>query len=58
MLSIEKTKKLIGDPNMSDEEAEKIRDEFRALAEIIFEDWYEKRRIARQTKTAEEQVKK
>lgn len=43
MLSIEDTKKILNDPNMSDEEATKIRDGFRALVEIIFEQWlYEK----------------
>lgn len=39
MLSIERVKQLLSDPLMSDNEAEKIRDEFRALAEVIFEQW-------------------
>ena len=39
MLSIEKTKKILNSPDMSDEEAEKIRDGFYNLAEIIFEKW-------------------
>ena len=34
MLSIETTKKILKRPNMSDEEAELIRDEMRTLAEI------------------------
>lgn len=43
MLSLERTKTLLNDPLLSDKEAEKIRDGFRALAEIIFEKWQEKR---------------
>ena len=43
MLSVERTKELLGDLNMSDEEATEIRNNFRALAEVIFEQWqYEK----------------
>ncbi|MFA5393810.1 MAG: hypothetical protein WC081_04045 [Candidatus Ratteibacteria bacterium] len=43
MLSIEETKKILKDPNMSDEEATEIRDGFHSLVEIIFEQWlYEK----------------
>ena len=37
MLSVEKTKELIDDKNISDEEAKKIRDDIYELAEIIFE---------------------
>ena len=44
MLSIERTKKLLNDPTLSDKEVEEIRDDMHALAEIIFEDWMEKRR--------------
>jgi CRISPR/Cas system-associated endonuclease Cas1 len=43
MLSIERVKELLGDQKISDKEAEEIRDGFRALAEIIFEQWKEKR---------------
>jgi hypothetical protein len=39
MLSIERTKQLLGKPGMSDEEAEKIRDSVRSFVEIIFEKW-------------------
>jgi hypothetical protein len=39
MLSIEETKKILKDPNMSDEEATEIRDGFYNLVEIIFEQW-------------------
>lgn len=39
MLSIERTKELLGDPSLSDAEVEQIRDEFQILVEIIFEKW-------------------
>lgn len=39
MLSVEETKRLIGDENLSDVEASEIRDAFRILGEIIFEQW-------------------
>lgn len=41
MISVEHTKELIGRPNISDAEAEKIRDSMRSLIEIIFEQWQE-----------------
>lgn len=45
MLSVERTKELIGEPNMSDDEAEALRDSVRAMAEVMFEQWqYEKRK--------------
>lgn len=39
MLSTKRVKELLKDRNLSDEEAEKIRDGFRELAEIVFEKW-------------------
>jgi len=39
MLSIERTKELLADATISDQEAESIRDSFRDLAEIIFNKW-------------------
>jgi len=42
MLTIGRVKNLLNDPTIADEEAEKIRDEFHALAEIIFENWQSK----------------
>ncbi len=48
MLSIQRVKVLIKDRNLTDNEAEEIRDVFRALAEIIFEKWQEDKK----TKTA------
>lgn len=37
MLTIERTKQLLNNPALSDKEAEAIRDDFRLLAEIIFQ---------------------
>ena len=39
MISVERTKEILNDPNISDEAAEKIRDDFRIFAEMIFEKW-------------------
>ena len=39
MLSVERTRELLDDPSISDEEVEQIRDECRIFAEIIFEQW-------------------
>ena len=39
MLSLERAKKILNDPGLSDKEIEEIRDEFHLLAEIIFEKW-------------------
>jgi hypothetical protein len=44
MLTIEQTKKLLNNPAITDEEAEKIRDDSRMLAELIFEAWLTKRK--------------
>ena len=45
MLSIQRTKELLDDHKISDEEAEKIRDNIRALGEVMFEQWqYERRK--------------
>ncbi|KKQ35284.1 MAG: putative cytosolic protein [Candidatus Nomurabacteria bacterium GW2011_GWB1_37_5] len=43
MLSIERTKELLNDCSVADKEAEDIRDNFRMLAEIIFEKWQTER---------------
>lgn len=51
MLSIEATKEILNEPNMSDEEATEIRDSFRALAEIIFEQWQYERMKAKDTRS-------
>lgn len=39
MISVERAKKIINDQNLSDDEITEIRDNFRLLAEIIFEKW-------------------
>lgn len=49
MISVEHTKELLGEPNMTDEEATEIRDNFRALAEVIFEQWQYERMKAKDT---------
>ncbi len=43
MLSIDRAKQLLNDPTLSDKETEEIRDECHALAEIIFDKWWEER---------------
>jgi hypothetical protein len=43
-ISVERTKELLGQPDLSNEEAECIRDECRILAEIIFEQWLNEKR--------------
>jgi hypothetical protein len=39
MLSIQQVKKILNKPEMSDEEVEALRDAYRSLAEVIFEQW-------------------
>tara|TARA_Y100000310_G_C20255255_1_gene611019 strand:- start:78 stop:227 length:150 start_codon:yes stop_codon:yes gene_type:complete len=39
MLSIQRIKILIDEPNMSDKDAERVRDELRLLADIMFDQW-------------------
>ncbi len=43
MLSVERVKELINDPNLSDKEIEEIRDGFYQLSEIMFEQWQAER---------------
>ena len=45
MLSIKRVKELLNNPDISDKEAEEIRDNFRMLAEIIFEKWQQDKKI-------------
>jgi len=45
MLSIQQVKEMLNDPKYSDEEIEQIRDEFRSLAELIFDKWQEEKGI-------------
>lgn len=51
MLSTERVKQLINDPNISDKEIEEIRDGFRMLAELIFEQWQHERNKAKEIKS-------
>lgn len=44
MLSIEETRRLLGDDTMTDAEVSEIRDAFRILGEIIFEQWLSERK--------------
>ena len=43
MLSIERAKKLLNDPSLSDKEIEEIRDGFYQLSELMFEQWQAER---------------
>ena len=43
MLSIQQVKNILKKPDMPDAEAEALRDGFRSLAEIIFEQWHHDR---------------
>ena len=47
MLTPQRIKELLGDPNMSDTEAEAIRDELRSFAEIAFEQQQYERLMAK-----------
>jgi hypothetical protein len=44
MLSVAEVKKIINDPTIDDAQVEAIRDGFHQLAEMIFEDWNDKRK--------------
>lgn len=44
MLSVEKTKELLASLNLTDKEAEEIRDIAYMLAELGFDDWRQKRK--------------
>jgi hypothetical protein len=46
MLSIEETKKLLGNTNISDEEAEKIRNKCYVLTDIVIETLLEKIQVS------------
>ena len=52
LLTIEDTKKILGTPNMSDEDATEIRDGFRRLIEVIYDKSMEERRKSVQEKKA------
>jgi len=45
MLTIQQIKLMLNDPNISDEKATEIRDGFRSLAELMFEQWEKEKEI-------------
>lgn len=45
MLTIQQVKTILKNQDMPDEEAEEIRDGFRSLAEIVFEQWEKEKEI-------------
>ena len=45
MLTIQQVRKILNNPKISDEEATKIRDGLRLLAEVIFEQWEKEKEI-------------
>ena len=47
MLSLERTKELLNDPSLTDEEIREIRDGFYQLARIIFEKWKEDKKAGK-----------
>ena len=53
MLSIERVKELLNDPNLSDKEITEIRDGFYMLSEVIFEQWQAERTKAKAKKDDE-----
>jgi len=56
MLSLEQTKQLLNDPNLTDKDVELIRDEARAWAELAFQQWKEERTTA-QNKSPNNELK-
>lgn len=62
MLSVERAKKLLNDPNLSDAEVEKIRDELAMLAALMYDTYAEERKmhkeyIAKRNKYKPENIK-
>ena len=58
MLSVERVKELINDPNLSDKEIEEIRDHMYMLTELMFEQWMEDRKKEREKKKQGDQKDK
>lgn len=42
-ISLEEAKALIGDPNLTDQEVEEIKEQVRLMVEIIYEKWLQDR---------------
>lgn len=58
MLSIERVKELINDPNLSDKQIKEIRDGFHMLSEVIFEQWQAERAKAKAEQKNNDTLKK
>lgn len=54
MLSVERVKELLNDPKISDEETEKIRDEFYIFADMIFDKWIKDKKKEKENEKKEE----
>ena len=52
LLTIEQTKKILNNPELSDEQLTEIRDGYRLMAEVIFEKWIEERKALSKAKLA------
>lgn len=50
MLSLQQVKQLLNDPTISDDTALEIRDNFRSLAEIMFEQWEKQKEVNQNNK--------
>ena len=56
MLTTQRVKELIDDPNISDKEIEEIRDGFYLLSEVIFEQWQAERIKAKKQKEEDQPI--
>lgn len=52
MISLERSKQLLNDPMLSNDEVEQIRDELYALGDIIYEIWYDEKIRSKQVNKA------
>ncbi len=50
MISVERTKELLASLNLTDQEAEEIRDITQLLTEVTYDDWWEKRKAKKNEK--------
>ncbi len=57
LLTVEQTKKILNEPEMTEEKATVIRDGFRLLAEVIREKWLEERKVANKQKLEKKETK-
>ena len=47
MITVERTKDILASLNLTDQEAEEIRDIAQLLAEVAYDDWWAKRKTKR-----------